>query len=448
METHTIDKVNEKLPLYQLLPLGLQQVLAMYAGVIIIPMIVGNGIGMTPDQIAYLVAADLFTCGIATLIQAIGIGKWAGIKLPVILGCAFQAVGPMIVIGTKFSIGSIYGAIIASGIFVILCSYFFEYLLKFFPPVVIGSIITVIGLSLINVAVNNLGGGEGAADFGSSQNLLLGLFTLIFIVLVNRFCTGFLQSVSVLLGIVVGTTIAFFMGMIDFSIVGQEPWFRIATPFYFGTPEFHLVPIMLMCIVAVVSMIESTGVFFAAGSVCDKEITGKDISKGLRAEGLAQVVGGVFNSFPYTTFSQNIGLIALTGVRSRFVVVCGGFILIVLGTLPKLAAVATVIPNCVLGGAMIALFGMVAISGIKNLQIVDFSKTSNMLVAGVSIALGLGVTMVPDIVNNLPEYVRMIFESGIVTCSVSAIILNIVLNWKEVFSGKNPEMHLPDEHCV
>ncbi|MEG0371668.1 MAG: nucleobase:cation symporter-2 family protein [Clostridium sp.] len=448
MQTTKVDKVNEKLPIHQLLPLGLQQVLAMYAGVIIVPIIVGNGIGMTPEQIAYLVAADLFTCGLATLIQSVGIGNWAGIKLPVILGCAFQAVAPMIVIGNQYSIGSIYGAIIASGIFVIICSYFFEYLLKFFPPVVIGSIITVIGLSLINVGINNLGGGVGVPDFGSAKHIGLGLFVLIFIILVNSFFSGFMQSVSVLLGIVVGTVIGTMMGMVDFSIIGHEPWFRIVQPFYFGMPEFHIMPIVIMCIVAVVSMIESTGVFFAAGSVCEKEITGKDVAKGLRAEGLAQIFGGVFNSFPYTTFSQNIGLIALTGVRSRFVVVCGGFILVVLGTIPKLAAIATVIPTAVLGGAMVALFGMVAISGIKNLQIVDFSKTSNMLVAGVSIALGLGVTMVPAIVGQLPMYAKMIFESGIVTCSLSAIILNIVLNWKEVFSGVNPEMHLPDENSL
>ncbi|MEG2337597.1 MAG: nucleobase:cation symporter-2 family protein [Clostridium sp.] len=446
METQTVDKVNQKLPMYQLLPLGLQQVLAMYAGVILVPMIVGGGIGMTPEQIAYLVAADLFTCGIATLIQAVGIGNWAGVKLPVVLGCAFQAVAPMIVIGTKFSIGAIYGAIIASGIFVVLCSYFFEHLLKFFPPVVIGSIITVIGLSLINVAVNNLGGGFGAKDFGSPTNLGLGLFVLVFIILVNHFFTGFMQSVSVLLGIIVGTIVGSFMGIVDASIIAHEPWFRMVQPFYFGMPEFKLVPIALMCIVAVVSMIESTGVFFAAGSVCEKEMKGKDIAKGLRAEGVAQVFGGIFNAFPYTTFSQNIGLIALTGVRSRYVVVCGGIILMVLGTLPKVAALATIIPTCVLGGAMIALFGMVAMSGIKNLQIVDFSKISNMLVAGVSIGLGLGVTMVPGIVHTLPDYAKMIFESGIVTCSLAAIVLNITLNWKEVFSGVNPEMHLPDEH--
>ncbi len=433
MKTQCTDKVNEKLPIYKLLPLGLQQVLAMYAGVIIVPMLIGTGIGMTQEQIAYLVAADLFTCGIATLIQSVGIGNFAGIRLPVILGCAFQAVSPMIIIGTQFSIGSIYGAIIASGIFVILCSFFFEKLLKFFPPVVIGSIITVIGLSLINVAIGNLGGGTGAADFGSAKNLLLGFFVLIFIIIVNTFCKGFLQSISVLLGIVVGTIVSGFLGMIDFSIVGTEPWFRIAHPFYFGTPEFHFIPIVLMCIIAIVSMIESTGVFFAAGNVCEKEIDGKEIAKGLRAEGLAQIVGGVFNSFPYTTFSQNIGLIALTGVRSRFVVVAGGFILIVLGMLPKLAAIATVIPTCVLGGAMVALFGMVAMSGIKTLQQVDFSKTSNMLVAGCSIALGLGVTMVPDIIGQFPTYLRMIFESGIVTCSLAAIILNITLNFKEVF---------------
>ncbi|KMT22117.1 nucleobase:cation symporter-2 family protein [Clostridium cylindrosporum] len=438
MQNHTVDKVNEKLPLYQLLPLGLQQVLAMYAGVIIVPMIIGKGIGMTPEQIAYLVAADLFTCGIATLIQSIGIGKFAGIRLPVILGCAFQAVAPMIIIGTKFSIGSIYGSIIASGIFVLIASYFFQYLLKFFPPVVIGSIITVIGLSLINVGIYNLGGGQGAKDFGSARNLLLGFFVLIFIIVVNRFFHGFFQSISVLLGIIVGTIIGAFMGMVDFSIVGQEPWFRVATPFYFGTPEFHFIPIVLMCIIAVISMIESTGVFFAAGTVCEKEITGDDVGKGLRAEGLAQIVGGVFNSFPYTTFSQNIGLIALTGVRSRFVVVTGGFILIILGMLPKLAAIATVIPTSVLGGAMIALFGMVAISGIRNLQMVDFSRTSNMLVAGVSIALGLGVTMVPSIVAGFPSYAKMVFESGIVTCSISAIILNLFLNWNEIFNGGTP----------
>ena len=433
METQCIDKVNEKLPIYKLLPLGLQQVLAMYAGVIIVPVLVGAGIGMNQEQIAYLVAADLFTCGIATLIQSVGIGNFAGIKLPVILGCAFQAVSPMIIIGTQFSIGSIYGAIIASGIFVILCSFFFEKLLKFFPPVVIGSIITVIGLSLINVAINNLGGGVGSPDFGSSNNLLLGSFVLIFIIIVNTFCKGFLQSISVLLGIIVGTVAASLLGMVDFSIIGTEPWFRIVHPFYFGKPEFHLVPILLICIISIVSMIESTGVFFAAGNVCEKEISGKEIAKGLRAEGLAQMVGGVFNSFPYTTFSQNVGLIALTGVKSRFVVIVGGFILIVLGMLPKLAAVATIIPACVLGGAMIALFGMVAMSGIKTLQQVDFSKTSNMLVAGCSIALGLGVTMVPDIIGQFPTYLRMIFESGIVTCSLAAIILNITLNFKEVF---------------
>lgn len=443
MENQTVDKVNEKLPLYQLIPLGLQQVLAMYAGVIIVPMIIGKGIGLDASQIAYLVAADLFTCGIATLIQSVGIGNFAGIKMPVILGCAFQAVTPMIVIGTKFSIGSIYGSIIASGIFVLICSLFFEKLLKFFPPVVIGSIITIIGLSLINVGITNLGGGDLThKDFGSPRNLLLGLFVLIFIIIINRFCKGFLQSISVLLGIVVGTIIGSFMGMVDFSIIGQEPLFRIVHPFYFGVPEFHFVPILLMCIVAIVSMIESTGVFFAAGTVCEKEINGKEIAKGLRAEGLAQIAGGIFNSFPYTTFSQNIGLIALTGVRSRFVVVAGGFILIILGTLPKLAAVATVIPTCVLGGAMIALFGMVAISGIKTLQTVDFSKTSNMLVSGCSMALGLGVTMVPSIVGQLHPYIKMIFESGIVTCSLAAILLNIFLNWKEVF-GKETKKVMP-----
>lgn len=449
MQTQSIDKLNEKLPLTQLIPLGLQHVLAMYAGAVIVPIIVGGGIGLNPQQLAYLVAADLFTCGIATLIQTIGIGKFAGIRLPVVLGCAFQAVGPMISIGNSYGIGAIYGSIIASGIAVMIAAYFFGKLLRFFPPVVIGSIITIIGLSLIGVAFNNFGGGDPAdPNFGSMQNLGVGLFTLVVIIFANKFFKGFLQTISVLLGIIAGSILAFAMGMISFDAVAHEPWVNIVTPFYFGFPKFVIPAMVTMILVSIVSMIESTGVFFATGKVCEKEIGEKDVVKGLRAEGLAQVAGGIFNAFPYTTFSQNVGLIALTKVRSRYVVVTAAVILMILGTLPKFAAVATVIPSCVLGGAMIALFGMVAISGIKTLAVVDFNKTSNMLIAACSIAVGLGVSITPTIFQHLNEHLKLFFESGIVSGSIVALVLNIFLNWKEITSGEDPEMVLPDEHSV
>ncbi|KMT22116.1 nucleobase:cation symporter-2 family protein [Clostridium cylindrosporum] len=451
MQTQSIDKLNEKLPVSQLIPLGLQHVLAMYAGAVIVPIIVGQGIGLNPKQLAYLVAADLFTCGIATLIQTLGILNFAGIRLPVVLGCAFQAVFPMISIGKDYGIEAIYGSIISSGIFVLFAAYFFGKLLKFFPPVVIGSIITIIGLSLIGVAFNNLGGGAQATaskTFGSLQNIGIGIFTLLIIILSNKFFKGFMQTISVLIGIISGTILAYLAGIVSLDNIVNEPWLNIVTPFYFGFPKFVPAAIFTLCLVSLVSMIESTGVFFATGNVCEKKIEEKDIVKGIRAEGIAQVLGGIFNAFPYTTFSQNVGLIALTKVRSRYVVVSAGIILIILGTIPKFAAIATIIPPCVLGGAMIALFGMVAISGIKTLSVVDFTKTSNMLIAACSIAVGLGVSITPDLFAFFPKNLKLFFESGIVSGSIVAILLNILLNWNELKGNVKPEMVLPDEHSL
>lgn len=438
MKTNSLDPVNEKLSVSRLIPLGLQHVLAMYAGAVIVPIIVGHNIGLNTTQLAYLVAADLFTCGIATLVQTLGIGNFAGIKLPVVLGCAFQAVFPMISIGKDYGIGAIYGSIIASGIFVLFAAYFFGKLLKFFPPVVIGSIITIIGLSLIGVAFNNLGGGSSAIDngtFGSLQNIFIGLFTLTIIIFCNKFFKSFLQTISVLIGIIIGTTVSYILGMVTFEAVANEPWVNIITPFYFGFPKFVPAAVFTMCLVSLVSMIESTGVFFATGKVCDKEIKESDVVKGIRAEGIAQVLGGIFNAFPYTTFSQNVGLIALTKVRSRYVVISAALILMLLGTLPKFAAIATIIPPCVLGGAMIALFGMVAVSGVKTLSVVDFNKTSNMLIAACSIAVGLGVSITPEILAFFPKNLKLFFESGIVSGSIVALILNIFLNWRDIKSS-------------
>jgi xanthine permease len=442
-----VDKINEKLPMAQTIPLGLQHVLAMYAGAVVVPLIVGGALGMTPQQLAYLVAADLFTCGIATLLQAIGIGKSIGIKLPVVLGCSFTAVGPMITIGHEAGPGAIYGAIISSGIFVLIFSYFFGKLLRFFPPVVTGSVVTIIGLSLIPVAINNLAGGVGAKDFGAPKNLALGVFVMLFIILINKFFKGFWQAISVLLGLIVGTIVASFMGMTHFEEVRRSGWLNVVTPFYFGMPKFTVAGIMTMCLVAIVSMIESTGVFFGLGKVCEKEIEEKDIVRGLRAEGLAQILGGLFNSFPYTTFSQNVGLVALTGIRSRFVVVASGIILMILGTIPKFAALATIIPPPVLGGAMIVMFGMVAVSGVKMLSQADLNNNKNMLIAASAIAVGLGTAVVPGLFAKMPELFRILFESGIVSGSFTAVILNIILNWQDVKAGK-VIIAEADEHAI
>lgn len=407
--------------------LGLQHVLAMYAGAVVVPLIIGAALHLTPIQIAYLIAADLFTSGIATLLQVLGT-RYTGIRLPVVLGCTFTAVGPIIAIASQTNLATAYGAIIVSGLFVVFAAPLFGRFLRFFPTVVQGSVVTIIGLSLIPVAMTNAAGGDASKpDFGQPQHLLLALGTLVIILLINRFFTGFIRAISVLLGLIVGTIAAYMMGMVSFASVATASWFSVVEPFYFGTPQFSIVAILTMILVNIISMAESTGVYFALGKVTNTEVTNKDVVKGLRGEGVAIVLGGIFNAFPYTAFSQNVGLVSLTGIKSRDVMIGAGGILVVLGLLPKLAALTTVVPNAVLGGAMIAMFGMVVASGINILSQVDLRKNENLLIAACSIAVGLGSATVPTMFDQLPTLLKMMMQNGIVTGSLTAVILNILL---------------------
>lgn len=407
--------------------LGLQHVLAMYAGAVIVPLIVGGALGLTAEQLTYLVAIDIFMCGIATFLQ-VWKGRFLGIGLPVVLGCTFTAVGPMIAIGGSFGISAVYGAIIASGMFVLLVSSFFSKFVRFFPPVVTGSVVTIIGVTLIPVAMNNMGGGVGSEDFGSLSNLALGGATLLLIIVLYRFFTGFVRSISVLISLLVGTAIAFFMDKVDFSPVQEASYFHMVQPFYFGTPTFEWTAILTMILVAMVSLVESTGVYFAVSDICDERITEKDIAKGYRAEGFAIILGGLFNAFPYTAFSQNVGLMQLSGVKSKKVIYYTAGFLVVLGLVPKIAAFTTIIPLSVLGGAMVAMFGMVVAQGIKMLGQVDMAKQENLLIIACAVGMGLGVTVVPDLFVNLPKGLKILTGNGIVAGSMTAIILNILFN--------------------
>ncbi|MBN1050973.1 purine permease [Clostridium botulinum] len=432
--TKTVDKVNEMLPIGQLATFGLQHVLAMYAGAVAVPLIIGAAVGLSPEQLSLLVAADLFTCGIATLLQAIGIGNFAGIKLPVILGCTFAAVGPLIIIGKSLGMDYAYGSIIVGAIVVILIAPLYGKLLKFFPTVVTGSVVTIIGLSLINVGVTSCGGGANAADFGSVRNILLSIFVMLVILISNKYLKGFFQSIAVLNGIILGTIVGSFMGMVDFSIVSEAKWISFVKPFTFGIPKFDTGAIFMMTLVMITVMVESTGTFLGVSKLCGKKLTEKDIVKGLRAEGLATILGGIFNSFPYTTFNQNLGLLSLSKVFSRFVVVASGIILMALGLIPKFAALATIIPQPVIGGATTIMFGTVAVAGIKMLLDIDLEKNSNVLIVATSLAVGLGITAVPTLLSQTPQFVQSIFGSGIVSGSIVAIILNAWLNHGEAES--------------
>lgn len=405
--------------------LSIQHLLAMYAGAIIVPIIVGHALGFSAQETAYLVSVDIFMCGVATFLQ---VYKGIGIGLPVVLGCTFTAVTPMIMVGSKHGIDVLYGSLFASGIIIVLISPFFSYLVKIFPPVVTGSVVTIIGITLMPVAMNNLAGGPDSKNYGAPLNILLGLITLIIILVIHRLSTGFIRSIAILLGLVIGTVIASFFGLVNLNAVHESQWFELPKPFRFAGFKFEIGSILLFVIVGIVSLIESTGVYSALSEITKTKIDRKDISKGYRAEGIAIVLGSIFNAFPYTAYSQNVGLVSLSGVKSNKVMYGMIGLLLLCGSIPKLGAIATIIPTSVLGGAMIAMFGMVMAYGVKMLGAIDFTRQDNLLIIAVSVGIGLGITTVPEAFSKFGSDYEWLTQNGIVIGTFTAIILNLFFN--------------------
>ncbi|MCB8814908.1 nucleobase:cation symporter-2 family protein [Desulfosporosinus shakirovi] len=420
--------VDEMLPAGKLFLYGLQHVLAMYAGAVAVPLIIAGAAKLTPEQTAFLINADLFTCGIATLLQTLGIWK-IGIKIPVIQGVTFAAVTPMVIMAQSGGMTMIFGSVIVAGLFTFLAAPFFSKLIRFFPPIVTGTIITIIGISLLPVGINWAAGGTGNKDFGSLTFIFVATVVLVSILLINKLFTGFLSHIAVLLGLIVGLIVAIPFGLVSFAGVADAPWIGITTPFYFGFPIFDVGAIISMILVMLVVMVESTGDFLAIGEMVGKKIGQDELTAGLRADGLATALGGIFNAFPYTAFAQNVGLVGLTGVKSRFVVATSGIILVVLGLFPKMATIIASLPNAVLGGAGIAMFGIVAASGIKTLAKVDFEHNhTNIFIVAISIGIGVIPVMVPTFFQHFPSWSQTIMHSGITLGSIVAIVLNAFFN--------------------
>jgi len=410
--------------------LGMQHVLAMTAGTILVPLVLGAALGLSKQDLSYLISADFFTCGIATILQAKGFTRFIGIRLPVVMGCSSVAIIPMIIIGKVYGITAIYGAIIISGLLILLIAPLFHIIRKLFPPVVLGSVITIIGLSLILVAIKNIFGSANAVAVNIKENLFFASLVLVFIVIINKYCHGFLQTISVLLGLLFGTLVAYFFGAVNLSFLSSTDvnWFRIIKPFYFGTPQFNINAIAAVCMASFVNMIDSIGVFLILGKICEREITPKDIVAGFRAEGIAQILGGVFNAFPYITFSQNVGLVVLTHIKSRYVVIIAGCILILFGCVPKIAAVITIIPPAVLAGAMLVLFGLVTATGMRILAAVNLTNRYNLLIIGAAISVGLACTIFSSVFANMATWIRIFFSNGIIVGSLLAVFLNLSFN--------------------
>ncbi len=443
-----VHPVDEVLPVPKLAVYGFQHVLAFYAGAVLVPILVARALGLNDQQLIHLINADLFTCGIASIIQAAGFWK-VGVKLPLLQGVTFTAVSPMIAIGLAAGGGtdgllSIYGAVIVAGLFTFFMAPYFSRLLRFFPSVVTGTVILIIGIALLPVAAADVVQSLGPQDMAGEpvyrmvegsyvlkdavqlKDIAYALGTLALIVAIQRFFKGFLQTIAVLVGLVVGTLVAWAMGDAHFDAVGSADVVGVTTPFYFGIPTFSITAILSMLIVMIITAVETTGDVFATAEIVNKRVGKKDIAAALRADGLATTLGGFFNSFPYTCFAENVGLVRLTQVKSRWVVVSAGVIMIVLGSLPKAAAIVAGIPHPVLGGAALAMFATVAVVGIQTLSKVDFNDYRNVVIVGTSLGLAMLVTAQPYISAAFIPEVQIIFGSGITLGALTAIILNVL----------------------
>ncbi|OZD08423.1 OHCU decarboxylase [Rhodococcus sp. 06-235-1A] len=427
-----VHPVDEVLPVPKLAAYGFQHVVAFYAGAVLVPIIIGSAIGLTNEQLIHLINADLFTCGIASIIQSVGFWK-IGVRLPLLQGVTFAGVSPVIAIALANGGGTegllyVYGAVIVAGLVTFFMAPYFSKLLRFFPPVVTGTVITIIGVALLPVAVNDAVTNPATheQDPTNGRWMAYAIGTLLIIVLIQRFFKGFMATIAVLLGLVIGSAVAFVLGDMNFDGTSEASWVGFTQPFLFGVPKFSVIAIISMIVVMLIIAVETTGSVYATGEIVGKRIKKDDIAATLRADGVATVIGGTFNSFPYTAFSENVGLVRLTGVRSRWVVATAGGIMILLGLLPKTAAVVASIPAPVLGGAALALFATVAVVGIQTLSKVDFTDHRNLIIVATSLGLAMLVTIQPSVSEGVPDWLEMLFGSGIVLGAVSAIVLNVL----------------------
>ncbi|MBM7058359.1 nucleobase:cation symporter-2 family protein [Streptomyces durocortorensis] len=425
-----VHPVDEKLPPARLVPAALQHIAAMYAGVVTPPLIIGQAVGLDTAGMTRLIAASLLIAGLATILQTIGLGPFAGNRLPFVNAASSAGIAPMLAIAETSAPGhqlpAIYGAVLVAGVFCLAVGPFFGRLLRFFPPLVTGVVITLIGVTLMPVPVAWAQGGDAtAADFGAMKYLALAAFTLVVILLVQRFGRGFLKQVALLVGMFVGTLAAIPFGLADFSALKSAPLAALPTPFAFGAPEFQPAAILSLCIVMLVLMTESSAGMLALGEICDRRTDGRTITRGLRTDGIATLLGPVFGGFPTSAFAQNVGVVSLTRVRSRYVVAPPRGALLVLGAFPVLGAVVSLVPMPVLGGAGIVLFGSIAVSGIRTLSEAGLDDSSNIILVAVALGAGIIPLAAPTFYAGFPAWAQTVLGSGISAGALVAVVLNL-----------------------
>nr|WP_064493731.1 nucleobase:cation symporter-2 family protein [Pseudomonas chengduensis] len=423
---------DENLGLGSNLLYGLQHVLTMYGGIVAVPLIVGQAAGLSPADIGLLIAASLFVGGAATLLQTIGL-PFFGCQLPLVQGVSFASVATIVAIvganGGEGGLPVVLGAVIGAAAIGLLITPIFSKITKFFPPLVTGIVITTIGLTLMPVAARwAMGGNSSAADFGSMANIGLAAFTLTTVLLLSKVGSATISRLSILLAMVIGTLVAVAFGMADFSKVSEGPVLAFPAPLHFGMPVFEVAAIISMLIVVMVILVETSADILAVGDIIDTKVDSRRLGNGLRADMIASVVAPLFGSFTQSAFAQNVGLVAVTGVKSRYVVATGGLILVTLGLLPIMGRVIAAVPTSVLGGAGIVLFGTVAASGIRTLAKVDYRNNMNLVIVATSIGFGMIPIAMPSFYHHFPAWFETIFHSGISSAAIMAILLNLLFN--------------------
>jgi len=410
---------------------------------VITPLALAVALEVPQEQVVYLLGVTALMSGIATIIQSVGIWN-IGVRLPIVQGTTFAAVAPMILIGREWGWPAIFGSVIAAGLLTVIIAPFFSRLLFLFPPVVTGTTIAAVGISLLPIALMWVNGGDPTRDTLSFPDLGLAALTVAVILLVTKLSRGFLGRVAVMLGLVVGSLVAAALGRVDLSGVGQAGWFELVTPFEFGMPEFRVSAILAMSLVMIISMVETTSDVLAIGEITNTPIDRRRIAAALRADGAASALGGIFNAFPFTAYAQNVSLVQLTGVKSRWAITAAGGLLILIGLFPKISAIVASIPMAVLGGGALVLFGGVAAIGIKILGTADLEDSGNLLIVAMSLALAMMPVTMPALFSDLPSGVRIVTENSIVLACLSAIVLNVLFN--VLGRGRRPALdHVRDD---
>ncbi|WP_327169463.1 nucleobase:cation symporter-2 family protein [Streptomyces subrutilus] len=436
--------VDELLPVRRLVPAALQHVASMYAGLTAPPLIIGSALGLTTAQLSALLAAALLVAGLGTIAQTYGLFG-IGARLPLTNGVSFAVVSPAlatVAAEERNALPAIFGATLVAGVVCLLLAPAFRGLVRFFPPVVSGCVITLVGLSLLPVAGTWARGGDVAApDFGSSSNLALAAATLAITLVIHRVLAGrFLGRVAILLGILAGTLIAVPLGKVDLASLGRAPLLALPEPFAFGAPAFVPSVIATAVVVMVVSMMESTASLLALSAVTGRPAQDRTITGSLRAQGLATVLGGVFGAFTSTVYAQNVGLVALSRIRSRYVITLCGAILVLMGLVPVLGSLVALVPLPVLGGAGVVFFGSVAVAGIRTLAKAALGSGHNSLIVSVALAVGLFPIADAGFYARLPAPVATVLGSGITAGCLVAVLLNYALNHLGGGAEDDPEV--------